>query len=42
MIKLAKEKNTITILATHNLNLINKINKAYKIFDGNLIEYKKK
>ena len=42
MIKLAKEKNTITILATHNLNLINKINKSYKILDGNLIEYTKK
>ena len=42
IIKLAKRKKIITIFATHNLNLIKKLDKCYEIHEGNLIEFKKK
>ena len=42
IIKLAREKNIITIFATHNLKLIEKLDKCYKIREGDLIEFKKK
>ena len=42
IIKLAKRKKIITIFATHNLNLIKKLDKCYEIYGGNLIEFKKK
>ncbi len=40
IVKLAKEKKIITIFATHNLNLIKKLDKSYKIQKGNLVELK--
>ncbi len=41
IINLAKKNNTITILATHNINLIRKLKKSYKIDGGNLFDFKR-
>ena len=38
MINLANKKNTITIMATHNINLIGKLTKSYKIDGGKLFD----
>ena len=40
MIKMAKKNNTICIIATHNMNLINRLDSCYKIEEGKLIELK--
>ena len=39
--KLAKEKKIITIFATHNLNLINQLDKCFLMKGGNLVDFKK-
>ncbi len=39
--KLAREKKIITIFATHNLNLIKKLDKNFLMKGGSLIDYKK-
>ena len=41
MINLANKKNTITIMATHNINLIGKLTKSYKIDGGKLFDSKR-
>tara|TARA_X000000950_G_scaffold279278_1_gene371667 strand:+ start:537 stop:1211 length:675 start_codon:yes stop_codon:yes gene_type:complete len=41
MINLANKKNTITIMATHNINLIGKLTKSYKIDGGKLFDCKR-
>ncbi len=38
IIKLAEEKKIITIFATHNLNLIKRLKKCYKIQQGDLVD----
>ncbi len=42
IINLSKKKNILTIFATHNLNLIKKLDKSYKIQKGKLVELKSK
>ena len=37
---MAKKNNTICIIATHNMNLINRLDSCYKIEEGKLIELK--
>ncbi|MBF91420.1 MAG: hypothetical protein CMP34_01275 [Rickettsiales bacterium] len=39
MIQMAKKNNTICIIATHNMNLIKKLDLCYKIEEGKLIEF---
>ncbi len=39
ILKLANSQNTLTITATHNLNLIKKFDSCYKLEKGQLIEY---
>ena len=41
MINLANKKNTITIMATHNINLIGKLTKSYKIDGGKVFDCKR-
>ena len=38
IIDLSKKKNILTIFATHNLNLIKKLDKSFKINRGKLVE----
>ncbi len=40
IIKLSKQNNTLTIIATHNLKLINNLDICYKINKGDVIENK--
>ncbi|MEE2694768.1 MAG: ABC transporter ATP-binding protein [Pseudomonadota bacterium] len=37
--ELAKKKKILTIFATHNLNLIKKLDKCFKISEGNLVDF---
>ena len=39
--KLAREKKIITIIATHNLNLIKQLDKSFLMKGGSLIDFKK-
>ena len=39
MLNLSKKNNTTTIIATHNLDLINKLDLCLKIEKGKLIEF---
>ncbi len=39
IIQMAKKNNTICIIATHNMNLIKKLDLCYKIEEGKLIEF---
>ena len=38
IIDLSKKKNILTIFTTHNLNLIKKLDKSFKINRGKLVE----
>ena len=42
IIDLSKKKNILTIFATHNLNLIKKLDKSFKIDRGKLVEFESK
>ena len=42
IIDLSKKKNILTIFATHNLNLIKKLDKSFKINRGKLVKFENK